>query len=1405
MSNTSGRIVEWMGWRLRSRTAFLFLAVLVAACSNDGCGCDGFEEGPFPEDHYDKTVPLGAQVRVSSHGLSFLEDEVPNLLGGALPDGLSFCVPAGSESGLSFCHEDTICDDGSQGCQLEFAMEETRLVPTPPNFLHIAVDIGDVHERMPVTLPLGIKCWLNLYKKGNTNAPAILTANVPIEFAIDQQSPTKDLQIKIDDIDVVLDDLDYGLSNRGLLGCGLVSGTVKLFADGLLRGLIDDALKDQVLPMIREQLCRSCGDGDQPCPSNASCQDVDGAPMCLYDADDECVPILLGMEGKLLTNNLLGEYAQFEPANLDVMVRGADEATVDTGLSLAFRTGFQPEALDRCAPVDLTTRPTFDNIPLSPTINGEVRPHNGEPFMIGIGVHRRILQHAFWSAWAGGALCLQVGTETVDLLHTGTIGAVLPSVRALAESNAAIYLIVAPQKAPDVVFGENRVSEQGNNLVVDDGLITLEWDDLDVHFYGFVLERFTRLFTLRADVRLPVALVPDGDGSIIPAIGDIENALTNMRPSNYEILGEDPQRLIDLLPTLMGLAIPALMDSLSDPIELPELMGYRLVIGPEDMRGVDENEFLGIFADLEPVPPSAYRVALTTLVTHHEVELGRRTQTGIERPRVLLDVMGVNTAVGPVSSDEMEYSYRVGGGAWSLFGSGPRLEINNPVFTLQGSHRIDVRTRYKGEPDSVQLEPTTLDVLVDYEPPTVRAERIGTVVSLEGYDVVDGPADLRYRYRILDGQQVLVDWTEWSVSSTIELAGRGLPGRFTFDAEVRDRAGYVGEASRMMTLESSDEITRTTSPTGGCACASTSGTGGGEGLGWALGLLGLLWLSRRRRSIRRRSIRRRSIKASSVIFGLAILVVFLSSTACGGCSDEETIEARTCDDGCLANFVCDDGECVPLGCEADEECDEAICLDGVCTSGCRDDGQCGDDCADDEFGVCTGNQCACQTYCKDGCEETDFCCRESNSCQGYPDWCADLKCDKGFEPELMDRGTADPNTCNVDGGRCECVSLPPLPMGWYGLYGSFGVGGGVKAVSVHNRTYRDLMVGILDTNNQPTWHWVDGVPVDGEITGDLQGPRGGISARGTRVGNHTAMVVDDAGQIHVFYHDIDQKALKYARGNADGEFSMRHLDLESDAGFWTNAVLVDGQIHVVYAAYGADHQSEMRYFSFAADTDFAAFEVEPTVIYETTPADVRSGPAGYKTATGLFNEISVTEEGLLVVFYDHTIENVAWIEMVDGEWEMPQFLGTISGPYVSGRKDAEGVLHLAYMDVSIPGLVYWRSDSVLPELILDGARDTAQGWMIAEVGESVSLRLRSNGQVSVVFQDATRHILYGGERSEAGAWTVAPIGGGGEAFDGSHGFFAITKAHSAGYLIGEFVINNQSEPSEAYPVFYEVP
>src|SRR5690606_35985617 len=112
------------------------------------------------------------------------------------------------------------------------------------------------------------------------------------------------------------------------------ASALRSFFRGMIERQIDDALGGIVGDMTREQLCRPCGGGEPACPGNATCQNVEGSQICVYNATAQCVPRTLGVEGRLGLGALLDGYTQSPQAAVDVMVRAADHASVNTGVSL---------------------------------------------------------------------------------------------------------------------------------------------------------------------------------------------------------------------------------------------------------------------------------------------------------------------------------------------------------------------------------------------------------------------------------------------------------------------------------------------------------------------------------------------------------------------------------------------------------------------------------------------------------------------------------------------------------------------------------------------------------------------------------------------------------------------------------------------------------------------------------------------------------------------------------------------------------------------------------------------------------------------------------------------------------------------------------------------------------------
>lgn len=1445
-----------------SRTSLLWLSTLFVACGGSDCGCDGFIEQPYPPQHYDKTLPQGTQIRVTSHGLDFVEGNIQPLIEGALPEGLNFCLPKDTSSDTKLCFpyvegrsghhaedEQPLCDDGQEGCQISLTIEGAEIRPVPNSSLEIDVLIGGLNPTIPFEADAPVigevKCDVTAYRRGGSiNDPATVRAIVPVEFAVDDMSPTRDIRINVGEVGMNLDDIDFDL--KGNWKCGTADFLRGLFR-GTIEGLIRDELKNAVDDIVKENLCQTCTDGNT-CGEGSTC---DADDVCMYNNSSECVPVPLGVEGQLQLSSVIGDFVEEPNANVDTLFKVADFAQADTGLTLAARSGFQPVNFSECIPLDPTTRPSFEPIPISSTITGETKPGSGEPFMIGIGVHKSMIEHLLWSAWGSGGTCLIVDTRGTEQVSTGTLGIVWRSLRDLADGEARQAEIkIVPQTAPKLILGSNTVRETEDGYVVDDGLFSIDWKDLDMHVYAWVQDRWTRLATVRMDLLLPVAIVPDG-GRLSVVLGDLEGGITNLRPRNSELLEENPDKVAELIPTLLGLALPMLADSLDLAFDLPEFVGLKIALGQGDITSVDDGTFIALFADLETATmPTNLRTLPEPRVLDWRVEYPNEPVFGeMVRPTVHLDVEGV--LFGPVehvleAGKDVEFAYRVDGGFWSMYSKLGTLAIDDPVLALPGEHTIEVRARVAGESKLANRDQTARVVVsIDYQAPELELERDGDVLTFNAFDLTDSAADLRYRWRIHDGEAAS-DWSDWSATSRLELDELGLTRDFRVEAQVRDRSGKVTtdqQTVRVSALTPADDApvaeSNNVEPTAGCAQAP-----GGTNSNPALALLaafGMVGLLRRRRAA-------------------AALFAGLLGIGASACTDDPTTSLQDCNPACASGESCKMGRCVadtPADeCSSDSECTNGqLCEGNQCVEPeCREDADCSDACGDEKRGVCNVSSCVCEDFCPEGCGDGEFCCFGDNACQALPDPCEGKVCEPGFEPGNPVAGEGDSMTCMVSGDSCDCVSLPPLPLGKHGRYPSVATNGKKTVIAAYNQTYGDLMVGVVE-GEEIAWQFADGVPESGDIEGALDGPRGGIKDKGDNVGGHTAIAIDGSDNLHVFYRDNKEDTLKHAYGTpgADGyEFAISTLDDVGDTGYWTRAVIVDGTLHVVYQAAsvpveGGPQASQLKHFSAPAGQNLQG--VEAAVVFEGVgqkpcadrcsgddvcvesagvcatpeegcPADCGEGFACYQGGCEpVFNQnlpvaepygignlldLSVTPSGLLVVFYDGVERSVAWTQFDGATWSMPQYAGAGTGPYGSAAIDGAGAVHVSYMTRD-KTLVYEKLGEGGPEVIAKGLRDRGDEWLIARVGEGVKLGFGADGQPEVTYQDATLHTFNYASRALTGAWNVQVLGQPSDPYAGSHGFYSTMLRQADRAIAVEYVIDNQAEDPYAYPKVHTLP
>lgn len=304
----------------------------------------------------------------------------------------------------------------------------------------------------------------------------------------------------------------------------------------------------------------------------------------------------------------------------------------------------------------------------------------------------------------------------------------------------------------------------------------------------------------------------------------------------------------------------------------------------------------------------------------------------------------------------------------------------------------------------------------------------------------------------------------------------------------------------------------------------------------------------------------------------------------------QCVEAR-CDSGDLAPNCCPGQFCDPGGscqtaasriteCESDSECDTGQrCLSRphIQHSASTTVFSCGWPSVDStgacpNGGTAFNHRCVSVAPCEGGCSSGQVCNIDTNRCETVPSLHADeSSCsqDCGSSALLV---YADPDSMLFDqccAVTCQCETLPALNPGAWGRFADLTATDAGAVVSAYDSTYGDLVVathgnlsGALDSIE-----YVDGVPPNGTVVADPQGPRGGIEEIGGNVGQHTSVATSD-GVTYVAYYDVDNQSLKLAHGSAGDFETLTVDDSVGDVGRYTSLVVDEnGILHVSYYAH----------------------------------------------------------------------------------------------------------------------------------------------------------------------------------------------------------------------------------------------
>ncbi len=684
----------------------LFLACcLLTTCALPNCSCPGFTQLPQGSFTGQKLNSAGA-ARLSANGFSYLNANGETFMSLLAPGGvMNVTIPCSpqttsvigipvlqlaiADTGQPGCADescgrmDGTCDADDQGHPVTLTLADPRFEPAAPNLLRVRVTAAVDTGALPISSVGGTPlCGL---------IPPFGRAKFTVDYDSARQPPVTnelllDLALTIDTrwdqvlklevaaigntqacggtaTEACIDPDDMEILNEGCSALNIANlGPVKT----LLINQLTAQLRTQLTTRLGDTLCAACGPQGE-CPTSgthtSSCQ----AGLCRDDSNGACVPLSLGMEGRAELDVLLSGLGVPPGAAVELAIGagGSAEAT-SVGLTAGLRGGVQALTVADC--VTALQRPTPPTLPL-PDFD-QLAPG---PYDVGFSVSNQFLSELFFNAHQSGALCLQLGTSTVSLLSSELLGTLLPSLNKLTHGkNVPLLIALRPTAPPSAVIGANTIDASG---ALVEPLLRLDWPNLEVDLYAQLEERQVRLFTVLADVSLPLGVEADC-ATLTPVIGSLGNLVSNVVVGNSELLAEDATVLANLLPTLLSLAEPQLAAGLGG-FAVPDLMGTLEVVGARGIAPLQGANTFGHAAFYARLPSDAGAcVAQQKRATQSLVVRAERSE-------------GAATLFVPRG----RYAWRIDGGLWSTWREADgALQLEHPRLRLGGRHLVELKS-----------------------------------------------------------------------------------------------------------------------------------------------------------------------------------------------------------------------------------------------------------------------------------------------------------------------------------------------------------------------------------------------------------------------------------------------------------------------------------------------------------------------------------------------------------------------------------------------------------------------------------------------------------------------------------------------------------------------------------------
>ncbi len=869
----------------------LWALALTLGCTSTGSsggtgGCAALST--IPSGRYVGTKTDNAvSVRLSANGITYLNTNWRQLIEMFAPgQKLTISVPCAKQStpagdvwisdqGRANCTpSSTDPDDAEADCgkhdgqclatdvpkSVDINFTSFQLVPTAPDSLTVSVAATVNTGNIVIRAAKGCfgfghaDCTVNFNTA--TATPNSNTLRIKIKFSIDTKwdkllsfdvsslegtdicgasgAPAKPLCLDPDDISIG----DIGHCDTICNGAdiGFVKETVLKFISPIIQDRIDET--------IGKQRCEQCGAGKPACPTVgmavSSCQ----SGICMDSAAGKCVPRFLGIEGRVSPAALLANFGIPTTSQLDLSVAAGSSVAANTGFNLGVRAGVKAVTVAGCVPV--LTPPANVTVP-APNFDADATA--GSPYHVGLGLSQPFLNQALFQAQQSGAFCIGISSAQFGVLNTGLFKTFLPSLGQIATrdgKDAPMLIVMRPTAAPSIKVGKGTYDPVTKKPVLP--LLTLSMPDLSIDFYAMVDDRFVRLFSLTADVSLPLSVIFEGCSSVQPALGDLKELITDIKTANSEILAEDPKLLANLIPAVLGLAEPAVASAVK-PFAMPALGNFKLKVN--ETKGINkqpgtENYFhLGVYAQLVSATATCATAAPTTVVALKEARIPAAEDMKLTAgkalpwPTAVLDVRALG------ASGTSEFAWRLNDGLWSDFLAAPAHEllVSHPGMLLQGRHVIHVRSRLAEDPHGISA-PVSVGFLVDWDVPevTLTADKANNAIAVSATDVISPADKLTYSYRVGE-----LSSSEFGPARPVDLAAVEAAGGL--EVLVKDEAGNIASAKwKVAEVAVRPESSEPNGATPDAAAQPPVGCGAAGGPG-GLAVLALLALAALRRRL----------------------------------------------------------------------------------------------------------------------------------------------------------------------------------------------------------------------------------------------------------------------------------------------------------------------------------------------------------------------------------------------------------------------------------------------------------------------------------------------------------------------------------------------------------------------------